>query len=241
MKQRTGQVQDLGFSAEREWTAEGMVVLRGKVELPPPPEDASPRAVRRIQRYYRCQGQAYLRRCEHLLLPEAQAACRLALAESRPIPCFQAELSGQVTLQAGALWSLCTQARECDGTGNPALLLRWGDCWDSQSGWLLPLSAFFPPEAHWRRQILHSVEASIEAQLNQGLALYRPDWKRRLRRSFDPKSFYLTNQGLVLFWPMYTLAPALEGIPSFTLPYGPQGPLPLPRGWAGAEDRETQT
>lgn len=224
MARREDKTRTAGFTAEKVWTEEGIPVLNAKVQLPPPPEGASPRAARRICRYYESQGHAYLRRCQRFLLPEAKAAYHLALAESRPLPCFQAELTGELCLQTPELWSLYTEARESCGKGCP-LRLRWGDCWDLRTGWLLPLSAFFPAKSRWRKTILQAVEASIEHQIDHGLALYHPDWRHRLRRSFDAKSFCLTQQGLSVFWPMYALAPAMEGIPTFTLPYGPQGPF----------------
>lgn len=216
-----------GFTAEKVWTEEGIPILQAKVQLPPPPEGTPPRAARRICRYYESQGQAYLRRCGRLLLPEAKAAYRLALAESRPLPCLQAELSSKTCLQTPELWSLYTEAQENSGEGCP-LRLRWGDCWDLRTGWLLPLPAFFPARSRWRKTLLRAAETAVSAQIDHGLALYRPDWRQCLRRSFDSKNFYLTEQGLTVFWPMYALAPAMEGIPAFTLPYGPQGPLPQP-------------
>lgn len=40
-----------------------------------------------------------------------------------------------------------------------------------------------------------------------------------LRRHFNPRNFYLTDSGLAFFYPMYAIAPAMEGIPVFTLPW----------------------
>ena len=73
-------------------------------------------------------------------------------------------------------------------------LLRHGDTWDLTSGYPVPLSAFFPRRSGWKRRLM-------EAQ-----------------------NFYLTAEGLSFFYPMYAIAPAMEGIPVFTLPYGQGGP-----------------
>ena len=48
---------------------------------------------------------------------------------------------------------------------------------------------------------------------------YAEGWRRRLRRSLSPLNFYLTEEGLAFFYPMYAIAPAVEGIPVFTVPY----------------------
>ena len=60
-------------------------------------------------------------------------------------------------------------------------------------------------------------------QEDAGTARYREDWRRRLRRSFNARNFYLTAEGLCYFFPMYALAPAAEGIPTFTVPYRHSG------------------
>ena len=128
------------FTIQREWAEEGIPVLTASVELPAP-EDTD-RIARRIRRYYRLQGRAFLRYCEHQLLPYAKAAYRAALAASAPLPCFRAELNCSVTYHEKGLWSLYTQSRE---TGLPGQLLirRWGDTWDLRTGCPLPPGSFF--------------------------------------------------------------------------------------------------
>ena len=41
-----------------------------------------------------------------------------------------------------------------------------------------------------------------------------------MRRRFNAQNYYLTEKGLTFFFPMYAIAPPVEGIPVFTLPYG---------------------
>ena len=52
------------------------------------------------------------------------------------------------------------------------------------------------------------------------MARYHDKWRQHLRRSFNRENFFLTPEGLSVFWPMYAIAPAAEGIPTFTLPFG---------------------
>ena len=42
----------------------------------------------------------------------------------------------------------------------------------------------------------------------------------------------VTEEGLAFFYPMYAIAPAVEGLPTFLLPYG--GSLPSPKRDEGA-------
>ena len=205
------------FSAEREWTADGIPVLTARVALPEPvgPESQS---TRHIRRYYRAQCRAYLRYCGRQLFPQAEAAYRAALETSAPLPYFHAELDFRVTYNENGFWSLYTQSREPDPDGR-TLLRRWGDTWDLRTGYPAPISAFFPSRSSWKKTLLTLAAEDIQRQETAGHAQYFPNWRRMLRRHFNPRSFYLTDSGLALFYPMYAIAPAMEGIPVFTLPW----------------------
>ena len=205
------------FTAEQEWTVEGIPVLQATVSLPNPTDAKSPLS-RRIRRYYRLQCRSYLRYCEHCLFPIAAEAYREALAISAPLPLFRAELTYRVTFNESGLWRLYTQSREISLPGQ-TLLRRWGDTWDLAEGFPLSISAFFPPRSNWRRQLLTQTAEEICRREAAGTALFREDWRRRLRRSFNNRNFYLTAEGLAFFFPMYALAPAAEGIPTFPMPY----------------------
>ena len=209
------------FAAEREWTVEGIPVLTASVTLPRP-EPLSDKVSRRIHRYYQLQCRAYLRYCERWLLPQAEAEYRAALAASAPLPCFRAELGYRVTYNEGGLWSLYTQSREVTLPGQ-ALVTRRGDTWDLAAGYPVPLSGFFPPRSPWKRRLLDLAAAEIQRQEKAGVARYHDAWRRELRRHFNAQNFYLTTEGLSFFFPMYAIAPAAEGIPAFTLPYGKAG------------------
>ena len=208
------------FTAEQEWTVEGIPVLQATVTLPNPTDAKNPLS-RRIRRYYRLQCLSYLRYCENCLFPIAAEAYREALAVSAPLPLFRAELTYRVTFNESGLWSLYTQSREISLPGQ-ALLRRWGDTWDLAEGFPLPLSAFFPSHSNWRRQLLTQAAEEICRREAAGTSLFREDWRRRLRRSLNSRNFYLTGEGLAIFFPMYALAPAAEGIPTFLIPYRSQ-------------------
>lgn len=206
------------FAAEREWTVEGIPVLTASVTLPQP-VPAKDKVSRRILRYYRLQCRSYLSYCEHWLFPQAEAEYRAALAASAPLPSFRAELTYRVTYHEGGLWSLYTQSREALGPGR-TLLTRRGDTWDLAAGYPVTLSRFFPPKSPWKKRLLALAAAEIEKQERSGVSQYNEDWKKALRRHFNPQNFYLTAEGLAFFFPMYAIAPRAEGIPTFLLPYG---------------------
>lgn len=72
------------FSAEREWTVEGLPVLTAQVSLPEPVGSEN-RTTRRIRRYYRAQCRAFLRYCDRWLFPMAGAS-RPGGAGRQPAP-----------------------------------------------------------------------------------------------------------------------------------------------------------
>ena len=203
-------------TTERTWEVEGLPALTAEVTIPQPAAVCGVLS-RRLRRYYQLQGRAFLRYCEKFLLPRAAGELRAALAGSRPLPCFRAELTYQVTFQDGRYLSLCTQSREPDPAG-PALVVRRGDTWDLASGYPVPLQTFLPARRGWRRTVLASVRQELSRRERAGVCRLRPDWARALRRGFNPQNFYLTPEGVVLFLPMYAVASAAGGIVTVTLP-----------------------
>ena len=208
----------------REWTEEGVPVLRASVSLLVP--DGA--AWKRIAWFYRLQCRSFLQFCQGDLLPWARAEGRRAMERSAPVPCFRAELTCQETYRRGRLWSLYTQVWDNAAPG-AASLLRWGDAWDLSSRCPVSAGDFFPPGTPWKRQVLAGAEEAFRIQEERGISRFHPDLRRRLRRFWNPRNYYLTEQGLAFFWPMYALGPAAEGIPVFTLPYAggepPSAPL----------------
>lgn len=208
------------FVAEREWTVEEIPVLSAKVTVPQP-VPAAERVARRIRRYYQLQCRSYLRYCEKWLLPQARTEYQAALASSTPLPHFQAELRYQVTYQDGRFLSLYTQSREVTGQ---TLLTRRGDTWDLAQGYPVPLQSFFLSGMPWKRRMLELAAEEIRRQERAGVSQYHENWPKALRRQFHAQNYYLTEEGVAFFFPMYAIAPAAEGIPTFLLPYGQEGP-----------------
>lgn len=221
MKEHLTELHTQPFTAEREWTVDGIPVLYAAAAVPLP-EPAESRTARRIRRYYQLQCRSFLRYCERFLLPLAKAEYRAALSVSAPLTVFRAELRYQVTYNEGGLWSLYTQSRETLRPGQ-TLVHRRGDTWDLSAGYPVPLGDFFPPRSPWKRQLLALAATEIERQEAAGTARYHDGWRRKLRRSFNAQNYYLTAEGLAVFFPMHAVAPAIEGIPTFILPYGKGG------------------
>ena len=200
------------WAAEREWTADGIPVLHAVATLPV-----------RIRCKAACAaGSTGFTGCK----PGVPALLRAFSGSPGPggVPeCpgiqrtlhpMEAELTYQVTYNEGGLWSLYTQSREA---GAPAV--RRGDTWDLATGYPVALSAFFPAKTPWKRHLLALAASELERRETAGVIRLREDWRRQLRRKFNPNHFYLTAEGIVLFYPVYTLSPS-SIIPTILLPYG---------------------
>lgn len=216
MKKGLWELHTEAFTAQRDWTVEGIPVLSATISLPKP-VPATGKIARRINRYYQLQGRSYLRYCENWIFPQAAAEYHAALSNSTPLPHFTADLTYCVTYNEGGLWSLYTQSREKGG--GHTLRVRRGDTWDLRDGYPLPLPTLMR-ERSYKKRLLEQAATEIQRQESAGVARYHEGWRRRLRRYFNAQNYYLTAEGLVFFYPMYTIAPSAEGIPTFILPYG---------------------
>jgi len=214
------QLETEPFAAEREWTVKDLPVLTASVSVPRPVDRGS-RAARRIDRFYQLQARAYLRYCENWLFPKAAAACRQAIADSKPLPDCTAALTYTVTCSERGIWSLHTDTRE--KVAGRTEVLRRGDTWDLRSGYPIPITDFFPRGTPVRRLLVKTAEAEILRQEEAGVARYHEKWRQELRRTYNRERFYVTHEGLCFFWQMYAIAPAVEGVPAFTLPFGEAG------------------
>ena len=198
-----------------------MPVLTAEVTLPRC--GGKSRRARRFDRYYRQYARAYLKYCEAELLPRAAETMHTALERSAPWSCARATLAYRVTLVRGDTLSVYTEGREEHLP--PRLTLRRAETWDRRTGFLLPLTAFFPPKTAVKKRLVRAARETAREQMETGTAAYYPNYGVLLRRAFSSRSFYLADDGLHWFYPMYSVALAAEGIVDFSLPYGEAGPL----------------
>ncbi len=219
MKKELLQRADEDLQCEKSWDWEGVTVLRAKATLP----QFRGRRARRLNRYYRRYAQAYLKYCEAELFPRAASRCREAMAVSAPWSVSYAELSYTVSHESDSILSLRTDAIEENLP--PRLHIRRADTWDLRDALPIPLGALFPEKSAWRKRLRRFLRDTACAQIESGRAEYYPTYRRALRLYFSSRNFYLTPEGLRLFYPMYTVAPAREGIVEFLVPYAENGPF----------------
>lgn len=184
------------------------VLLTASARWPRFREDAP--GLKRINRYYDALADRWQKRWEGPLLARAKAAC------GPETPPWQADMTFTLTLFTPELFSLYLDITEDTGGRRPHRL-RLGDTWHIPSGVPLTLRELLPRQRWWRRPVLAEVRRQIGARLTTGEAVYYDDWLSLVSRRFSPDRFYLTGNGPVLFYPPETIAPPLEGFPTFPL------------------------
>lgn len=217
MKQMKKQAESVAVEADlykRVLKCEGEVVLTLSIRTPRLPE-TSP-ALRRIGRYYHHAGQCWRARWETKLYAQACASLAEMRAQSYPFHPWEAVLDFTVSFNENCLLSLYMDSYEFTG-GAHGNTVRCGDTWDLCNGMPRTLPTFYPPKSHWRREAVAAVHTEIERRLATGEYLYLDGWEQEVITQFDPCRFYLTGDGVTLFYPLYTLAPYVEGIPTFLI------------------------
>lgn len=174
-----------------------------------PQPEGEDRASRRLRRYYDRLAQRWLERWTGPLLERAKAA------QARN---WQAEMDFTVTCFENGLLSLYIDLSE---TTDRPRAVRLGDVWEMERGTPVALPDLLGRPRRWRNWALEQVEKQAEGRVGSGEYLYYEDWPQLCRRWFSPERYYLTAEAPVVFYPMETIAPALEGVPVFPLSPAP--------------------
>lgn len=97
--------------------------------------------------------------------------------------------------------------------------VRSGNTWDIRRGRLLPLEYLFVDDYYYVPIMLDYIETEATRRQITGTAHYFDNLKENIKKYFDPKNYYLDENGIAIFYPLYTIAPYVEGIQVFVVPY----------------------
>lgn len=182
-------------------------------------EETSP-GIRRLNRYYDALADRWLKRWEGPLQARARAVLAAGSngeesAGINSLP-WSASLDFTVTLFQDGVLSLYLDTVEAVGARRPRRV-RQGDAWLLPSGVPLTLRELLPRRRWWRGPVLEVVRRQAGRQLQAGEAVFYDDWVKLMSKRFSPRRFYLTPAGPVVFYPVESVAPAMEGFPTFSL------------------------
>lgn len=166
-----------------------------------------------LGRFYRRVAEAWRSRWEKEVFPLACAA----LEENGQMQAWQMRLRYHVSYEQDGLLSLYTEASE-QYDRRRTLLIRNAETWSVEDAMPRSLYSFLPEQRFPRAWLLRQLMEQANAQHESGEHLYHPEYPRLMRRYFDPARFYLTPEGIALYYPLESIAPYAEGLPSFFLP-----------------------
>jgi len=164
-----------------------------------------------INHYYKALAEQWRMRWEEEL---AKLACEAMAEQTAP---WEAVLDFTVTYQENGLFSLYTDAYEYTG-GAHGHTVRRGDTWELAEGLPRSLFSFFPEEHRPKCHIHTEITAQAQAMQASGDHIFFDDLEALIREYFDPELFYLTPGGTAVFYPLYAIAPYVEGFPTFIIP-----------------------
>lgn len=95
---------------------------------------------------------------------------------------------------------------------------RAADTWYLPNGASVRLSDFFNG-SYYKAVFFEYITNEIKTQIDQGNTYYFDDYAKNVFRYFDEKNYYLTDSGFAIFYPLYTIAAYVQGIPTFIVPY----------------------
>ncbi len=122
-----------------------------------------------------------------------------------------------VTYDKDGVLSLYFDRFRYDGGANGSTV-RTSDNWKTDESRKLRLYELFPRGFDYMAYIENQVIMQIEEQLKTGNAYYFDDYKRLVRRYFNPENFYITDNGLTVFFQEITIAAHVSGIVTFEIP-----------------------
>ena len=177
-------------------------------------EETSP-GIRRVNHYYEALADRWLKRWDGPLQEQAKKVLAAGNPEADTLP-WSVSLDFTVTHFQDGVLSLYIDAVEDVGARRPRRV-RQGDTWRLPSGVPLTLRELLPRKRWWRLPVLEAVRRQAGRQLQSGEAVFFDDWVKLMSKRFSPRRFYLTESGPVVFYPVESVAPAMEGFPAFSI------------------------
>lgn len=172
--------------------------------------------MRNVDRYYTRLYQLWKNHWEREGYWQACADLAQQRERSRPFRVWQAELSGQVTLDQDGFLSIAMLAREVQGDGR-TLEYRWGDTWRREDGSVVTLKELFAQKKGWKKRLEQELNQAVQDCRQRGTYLDE-ELQLPLRRWCSGQRFALSEEGLEVYFPQCTIAPAVEGAVVLRLP-----------------------
>lgn len=170
-----------------------------------------------ISSFYRNDARQYYNYAAHEIYGSAMKEYIRDLQQHFPFREYQIMQTYETTFNHGSLLSIYYDRYEYTA-GAHGNTTRAADTWYLQNGARMSLSDFFTG-SYYKAVFYEFITSEIKSQIEQGNTYYFEDYAKNVFRYFDEKNYYLTDNGFAIFYPLYTIAAYVQGIPVFIVPY----------------------
>ena len=209
---------------EKNLSRDSVVLIKITIKYPEILKGPCEECLPRINRFYRRAAYVFLDYCTDALYKSALEEKAYADENGFPFRPFDAVMAYETPYNKNCTLSIYYDLYEYTG-GAHGITVRHSDTWDLKSGYIMPLSEFYPKKANYRQALKEEAIRQAEEQIKSGNNYYFDDYAKQIAKNFNPSAFYLENEGLVIYYQLYTIAPYSSGIVTFSNPFSPQGPI----------------
>ena len=207
---------------EKELMCDGMCVLRVRMGQPEAACGGTARFRRRFDRVYHAEAKAFMKYCSAFLFEDAAREYRAAVEASRDFQPFEASLSFRTIFNKCDLISVVTDAVEKYGRGVPTVVRR-ADVWDARSGYPLSPASFFGSGSRAKKVCIANASLESARRVEEGSSVFLPKYEKLLKKKYSGRNFYIVGDEYRFFYPMCSVAPEIEGIVEFSIPFSDCG------------------
>ena len=175
-------------------------------------------ATSRFNMYYRQQARASFNYARTQLYPQAVRQYQYAVSQNFPFHGYELVQTFDPTYCKKPIISLYYDLYEFTG-GAHGSTTRTGNTWDMSRGVVLRLNDFFKPGYDYSKIILRTIENEARRRQETGQVQYLDNLTENIVKYYDDRNFYISETGIVIFYPLYTIAPYVAGIQTFTIPW----------------------
>mgnify|MGYP000847677751 FL=1 len=184
-------------------------------------------ALRRINQYYERFSRKLLRYINTKLRKAAEEQYKYSEENMYPFNPFELRSDFTITYNKNNILSLYTEVYEFRG-GAHGSTLRFADIWIVSYGSPVSPAVFFPEGTNYKKLLLDEAIQMATQRMTEGTAMYFSEYEVLMRKNFSTANIYLTESGMALFYQQYAIAPYVEGIPVFIIPYNEETGPSLP-------------
>lgn len=175
-------------------------------------------AASRFNMYYRQRARASFNHARSRLYPQAVKQYQYAMSQGFPFHSFELVQVFEPSYCRKPIVSLYYDQYEYTG-GAHGNTIREGNTWDMGRGALLRLSDLFREGYDYRKIIISTIEGEAQRRQATGQVQYLDHLSENIVKFYDDRNYYLSEAGIVIFYPLYTIAPYVAGIQTFTIPW----------------------